>query len=386
MKHYPHDAYRKVRTIAMDNEGKIWAGTTDGILIMEIRNNNVVIEPLEAPEEMEKGLMSNDIVCLARDNQGVMWVGTKSGGLSRTTTKDKNGVWQFENYGIEQGLPSEEIHSITFDDKGNVWFSTDHILCSFDPKKKIISTFSNLDGVDDTMTSEGAAITLSNGNILFGTLNGYYTVDRKKLMTKTGSLLKLRITDFLVDGVVQTPRQPGQAYDYYVPESKSVKLLQQDGEFSFRFAALNYQLQHRVHYQYKLEGYDEDWQNAGKDRMATYSNLPSGTYQFQVKAFLLESPENYDMRTIEVVVPASFLLSTKAIWIYLILLTIIALTALWWYQRRLKNGNVNGNESELTESGDVLSEDIKLDVDDTPYADVTEVGMFESEGDDSHLK
>ena len=169
-------------------------------------------------------------------------------------------------------------------------------------------------------------------------------------------------------------------------------MLQQDGEFSFRFAALNYQLQHRVHYQYKLEGYDEDWQNAGKDRMATYSNLPSGTYQFQVKAFLLESPENYDMRTIEVVVPASFLLSTKAIWTYLTLLTIIALTALWWYQRRLKkayvnaNLNANGNESELTESGDVLSEDIKLDVDDAPYADVTEVGMFESEGDDSHLK
>ena len=193
------------------------------------------------------------------------------------------------------------------------------------------------------MTSEGAAITLSNGNILFGTINGYYTVDRSKLITKKGSLLKLRITDFLVDGVIQTPRQPGQAYDYYVPESKSVKLLQQDGEFSFRFAALNYQLQHRVHYQYKLEGYDEDWQNAGKDRMATYSNLPSGTYQFQVKAFLLESPENYDMRTIEVVVPASFLLSSKAIWSYLILLTILALTALWWYQQRLKNGNVNAN-------------------------------------------
>jgi len=321
-----------------------------------------------------------------------MWVGTNSGGLSRTTTKDKNGVWQFENYGIEQGLPSEEIHSITFDDKGNVWFATDHILCSFDAQKKIISTFSNLDGVDNTMMSEGAAITLSNGNILFGTLSGYYTVDRSKLMTKTGSLLKLRITDFLIDGVIQTPRTPGQAFDYYVPESKSVRLEKQEGTFGFRFAALNYQLQHRVHYQYKLEGYDEDWQNAGKDRTATYSDVPAGTYKFQVKAFLLESPENYDMRTIEVIVPASFLLSSKAIWTYLILLTILALTALWWYQRRLKNGNVNANlnangkESELTESGDVLSEDIKLDVDDAPYADVTEVGMFESERDDSHLK
>jgi ligand-binding sensor domain-containing protein len=32
MKRYPHNRYHKVRTIAMDKEGKIWAGTTDGIL------------------------------------------------------------------------------------------------------------------------------------------------------------------------------------------------------------------------------------------------------------------------------------------------------------------------------------------------------------------
>ena len=32
MKRYPPNRYHKVRTIAMDKEGKIWAGTTDGIL------------------------------------------------------------------------------------------------------------------------------------------------------------------------------------------------------------------------------------------------------------------------------------------------------------------------------------------------------------------
>ncbi|MDE7456785.1 MAG: hypothetical protein K2M96_08780 [Prevotella sp.] len=388
MRRYPRNAYQKVRTITMDQNGQIWAGTTDGILLMQIRNHNVIIQPLEAPADAEKGLMSNDIVCLACDRQGVMWVGTNSGGLSRTTTKDDKGNWQFESYGIEQGLPSEEIHAITFDNKDNVWFSTDHILCSFDAKKKIFTTFSSLDGVDETMCSEGAAIALSNDNILFGTLDGYYVVDRSKLKTKTGSLLKLRITDFMLNGVIQTPSMKESVLDYYVPESKSVKLPEHNSVFTFRFAALNYQLQHRIHYQYRLEGYDEEWQNATSERTATYSDLPSGTYKFQVKAFLLESPESYDMRTIEVIVPPTPLLSTVAVWVYLTLFALLAIGALWWYQRRLhkRYGNNDNQSSELAESGDVLADNIELDVDDAPYADVTEVGVLEGIGDDSHLK
>ena len=384
MKRYPHNRYRKVRTIAMDKEGKIWAGTTDGILTLQIRNNNIILQPLEMSDDMTKCLMSNDIVCLATDSHGTMWVGTNSGGLSRAVKKDSKGRWEFENFGIEQGLPSEEIYAVTFDNKGNVWFSTEHILCSFDPQKKILTTFSSLDGVDDTMCSEGAAITLSNGNVIFGTLEGYYFVDRNKLVTKKGSLLKLRITDFFLNGIIQTPRMPDQAFDYYVPESKKVKIPESNSTFAFRFAALNYQFQHRIHYQYMLEGYDDEWQNAGKDRMATYSNLSGGTYQFKVKAFLLESPENYDIRTIEVVVPYSF---TSFI-VYFILLLLVAGLVYYWYRRRHKSSDDEdeSSPSELTETSDVLSEDIELEVDDTPYADVTEVGVFESVRDDSNLK
>jgi hypothetical protein len=272
-----------------------------------------------------------------------MWVGTNSGGLSRTTTKDENGSWQFESYGIEAGLPSEEIRSITFDNKGNVWFATDNILCSFDTQKKILTTFSSLDGVDDTMCSENAAISLPGGKILFGTLDGYYTVDRSNLINKTGSLLKLRITDFFLDDEQQSPRL-NDTFDYYVPESRSVKLPKHGGVFTFRFAALNYQLQHRTHYQYRLLGYESEWNNADKERTASYSDLPAGTYLFQVKAFLLESPENYDMRTMEVIIPPYFLLSTSAVWLYLFILMVIGSVGLWWYQEQLRKKFANNLE------------------------------------------
>ena len=82
--------------------------------------------------------------------------------------------------------------------------------------------------------------------------------------------------------------------------------------------------------------------------MAHYRGVPAGTYRFQVKAFLLESPEAYDVRTIEVVIPPSFLFSPTAVWIYMVLLAIGMLYGLWWYQERLrKRANTPINEQEL---------------------------------------
>ena len=336
MHRYPFNSHKKVRCVAKGPDGNIWVGTTDGILIMSYKNNKISIEQVKpSEEEPSKILMSNDIVCLALDRQGDMWVGTNGGGIAHTLGKDSKGFWLFENFGSADGLPNEEIRGMTFDDRGNVWFSTDHVLCSFDTSKRIFTTFSSLDGVDETVCSEGAAVCMPSGNVLFGTVNGYYVVDRSKLVTSTGNVLKLRITDFYVNDELQSPRLT-DLFDYYVPESKKVVLPNHSSFFAFRFASLNYQLQHRVHYQYMLDGYDKEWQNADRNRIASYGDLPTGCYRFKVKAFLLESPDKFDMREIEVEVPPYFLLSTSAIWLYMAAFMAFGIWLLFWRQKILE--------------------------------------------------
>jgi ligand-binding sensor domain-containing protein len=335
MKEYPkNNTYLKVRTIELDVEGNVWAGTTDGVLIMRYEGKEVKIEKLKMPSEGDQVLMSNDIIILKRDNKGHMWVGSNGGGIAYSIGKDKDGNWLFENFGAKDGLPSEEIRSITFDQRGNVWFATEHIISTLDMEKKSFTTFSNLDGVDETMISEGGAITLENDDILFGTINGYYVVDRSKLMAEKGSLLKLQITDFFVNGELQSPRF-NDNYDFYVPMARRVKLPANCKSFSFRFAAMNYALQHRVHYQYMLEGYEEDWHNVDKSRIATYDKLKAGTYTFKVKAFLLESPDKFDLRTVEVIVPPFTGYGQTVYWIIgLVVLAVLLL--LWFWKRRRK--------------------------------------------------
>lgn len=332
LRHYPKNAYGKARSLAMDHNGNIWVGTTDGLLVMSLSNGNVKIEAVEDKTDIDHDIQSKDVVCVGCDPQGHIWVGTNGGGLSRYTGRDENGRFTFDNFGNKDGLPSEEIKSITFDEKGNVWFATEHILCSFDVHKRIFSTYSFQDGVDDTICSEDAAIMLPGGTILFGTLDGYYKVDRRRLKSQTGSMLKLRITDFFLNEETMSPRL-NDTYDFYVPDAKEVKLPSHSSVFSFRFAAMDYQLQHRVHYQYMLEGYDKEWRNADKNRMATYAGVPAGTYTFKVKAFLLESPEKYDMKSIKVTVPPFFLLSPVALWIYFFL-AVIAVTAAVYLRKK----------------------------------------------------
>ena len=335
MKNYPkNNTYLKVRTIEVDIEGNVWAGTTDGILIMRYEGKEVKIEKLKMPSEGDQVLMSNDIIILKRDNRGHMWVGSNGGGIAYSIGKDKDGNWLFENYGAKDGLPSEEIRSITFDQHGNAWFATEHIISTLDIEKKIFTTFSNLDGVDETMMSEGGAITLENDDILFGTINGYYVVDRSKLMAEKGSLLKLQITDFFVNGELQSPRF-NDNYDFYAPMARRIKLPANAKSFGFRFAAMNYALQHRVHYQYMLEGYEEEWHNAERNRIATYDKLKAGTYTFKVKAFLLESPEKFDLRTVEVVVPP-FTGYGQAVYWVIGLVVLAVLLWLWFWKRRKK--------------------------------------------------
>jgi signal transduction histidine kinase len=50
------------------------------------------------------------------------------------------------------------------------------------------------------------------------------------------------------------------------------------------YTALNFPIPERSNFRYKLEGRDQDWNDAGARRQAFYSDLPPGQYRFRVTA------------------------------------------------------------------------------------------------------
>jgi signal transduction histidine kinase len=54
--------------------------------------------------------------------------------------------------------------------------------------------------------------------------------------------------------------------------------------YEFYYTALSLVAPEKVHFKYKLEGFDRDWVDAGTERVALYTHIPPGTYTFRVIA------------------------------------------------------------------------------------------------------
>lgn len=63
-----------------------------------------------------------------------------------------------------------------------------------------------------------------------------------------------------------------------------LKLSYRDFSFSLFFSALDFTLPEKNQYAYRLDGFDENWRQAGTEHSATYTNLDPGSYTFRLKA------------------------------------------------------------------------------------------------------
>jgi len=57
-------------------------------------------------------------------------------------------------------------------------------------------------------------------------------------------------------------------------------------DVEIEFTGLNFRDPHSLRFSYRLDGYDDDWVDAGQRRAAFYTNLPPGDYRFHVRAKL----------------------------------------------------------------------------------------------------
>ena len=98
--------------------------------------------------------------------------------------------------------------------------------------------------------------------------------------------------------------------------------------FTLEFAALNYNNQNRVSYKYILEGYEKEWHYNGKNRIASYTNVPPGKYLFRVQTLDEANPGLESFRELTVVILPPWWASWLAYVIYMIIAVALLLVAI----------------------------------------------------------
>lgn len=259
-----------VTFIFEDSKGTMWYGSYGGLSRFE--NGKFT------NYTTQQGLTGDYVRTITEDADGALWIGTYDEGMSRF----KGG--EFVNFKKEDGLYNNGVFAIEEDSLGFFWISSNQgiyrvkrqELNDFAERKisKINSVgYGKEDGMLSTECNGGrqpASLRDENGKFWFPTQEGIAIVDpsaeRENPLPPT-----VVIEDVLVE------REPVDFRGSFVipPGKKDIEI---------RFTGISLIRSDQIKFQYKLEGHDKEWIDAGTRRTAHYSYLPPGNYTFLVKA------------------------------------------------------------------------------------------------------
>lgn len=266
-----------VGPIVEDQQGRIWAGTEIGGL-SRMNAKDGTFKRYEADPSDPHSLNSDWIMALHQDGDGIFWVGTNDGGLNRFD----EGTGRFTHFTRENScLQSNRVMSVFEDREGYLWLNSGAGVVRFDREAHTCITYDARDGLFDERGYFNSSMT-SDGEILFSAVGGIQTFNPELIATNAQPPVVV-LTDLMLSRRSIRPEPDGPLVQD-VAWTREVTLRHDQNDVAFEYAALHFVRPDRNRYMYMLEGYDEDWIDAGPQRTAAYTNLDPGRYTFRVKA------------------------------------------------------------------------------------------------------
>jgi signal transduction histidine kinase/ligand-binding sensor domain-containing protein len=253
--------------IASDAQDGIWLGLVNGDLGHYAREK---LETFHVPHDNP----SSRVYQLAAESDGSVLASTGFGLLG----------WKSGRVALmssRNGLPCDRLFASLTDREGNLWLYTQCGLVKIentqlhhwwvDPMAHLHPRL--FDAVDGARTGaapfSGAART-PDGRLWFAN-------DDVVQMVDPGNLADNRwVPPVYVESLIADGR--------YYPPTGSITVPPLTHAFIIGYTAPSFVAPQKVRFRYKLEGFDEGWNEAGTRRQAFYSQLPPGKYRFHVSA------------------------------------------------------------------------------------------------------
>ncbi|WP_375558908.1 two-component regulator propeller domain-containing protein [Bernardetia sp. OM2101] len=274
-----------VRTIFEDRNRNLWIGTEEGGISLAKRDskgNILSFENFSYKDDDPTSISSNSIRTIWEDESGYLWLGTPNG-LNRFDPRTKKALHFGE---LDQKL-GRVIHGILGDKKENLWMSTNNGILKFDIGDSIVWEFNIEDGIQSNEFNSGAShLRKNDGMMFFGGIGGL-TMFHPDTVKSNNYLPPVVLTDFKVFNKsvpVRDENNKDSPLEHHISVVDEITLDYEDQVITFEFTALNFLHPENNRYSYRLEGFEENWNEVNDRRFASYTNLPKGEYKFVVRA------------------------------------------------------------------------------------------------------
>jgi len=260
--------------VIVADRGGLWLSFWDREGVLYFKDGKVEASYLAA-----SGPGSVRVTGMRLDADGALWVGTDGHGIARI----QDG--RIAMLSTRNGLLCDQVHWSTLDSNGSMWMYASCGLVRIqrddlaawiaDPQRRMTARlWTGADGVPPVATFEG-----------------YYNPPVTR--AADGKLWFLSGAELLwidPDHIPSNPVPPPVHVESLVADhrtyavSSEVRLPPLVRDIAIEYSALSLADPPSIHFRYRLEGHDTDWQEVVDRRLVSYTNLPPGNYRFRVKA------------------------------------------------------------------------------------------------------
>ncbi|MBP1225458.1 two-component regulator propeller domain-containing protein [Flavobacterium sp. 1355] len=323
-----------IRKVFVDSDNILWVGTILGLYQVNIKDESS-FKVTKMRDAMFSGINRHNriqtILSIYESNDKTIWIGTDGQGLFSYNKKNK----VFSNYDDFPGFTEKSVRAIISDNNGSLWISGGSGLTKLDFKNKKSTNFNKDDGLIDNDFNNNAVFKDGNGELYFGGYEGVNYFNPSEIK-KTEKAPRLYFSDFKLFNRSVKPNEEGSPLTKVISQTKEITLNYTQSVFTIEYVGINYNYSKKNQYAYYLEGFEKDWNYAGNNRTATYTNLAPGNYVFKVKSANADGSWSNDQLELKIkILPPWW----KTFWAYLIYATILIFLIRYLnkiYQNRFK--------------------------------------------------
>ncbi|MGY0408110.1 MAG: ATP-binding protein, partial [Polaribacter sp.] len=322
-----------VESILETENGTIWLGVDTGGLYSFVEDTtnlqNSYFKKITYFNKKENSNTNYGILFMDMDAHQNIWIRTVSGFLLRYGTKNNT----YESFENKEFIKDIKIRTVLVDQSNTLWLGSNNGLHNYNPQTGHLESYYQINGIQGNNFSRRAAYKTVDGKLYFGGDNGLTSFYPTKIKKKE-SLAKLFINQIKVLNKPIKTVLPEQ-FTGRIENVKQLQLKSNQSSFSFKFSAVENVLNPNYYYAYRLKGFNNKWITSKVERTATYTNIPSGEYFFEVKAGSKKGLWNIPLKKIKISIAQPLWNRWWAHILYFILASLLIYGILRWI--KLKN-------------------------------------------------
>lgn len=317
------------------SSGHIWVATYGGGISRLDTSNNTFVH-IKHDDDDPLSISSDLAWNVFEDKDNNLWVGTQASGMNILTKENIDSEnYQFRQLNGRHGMKSMAVYGILQDINDNIWFSTSKGISRFTFSNNSFKHFDLTHGLVDLEYTHASVYEGKDNTLYFGAGKGLSSVNPEKIDVNRMAP-SVHLTNIL-------NLNESIALGATLSELTELTLDYDDQLISFEYVGLNYSSPESTRYKYRLLGFEQAWIDAGKSQRATYTNLPAGSYQLQIKAGNSDDVWSEPGRSLDIIVkPAPW----NTWWAYILYTLAIALMLLI-YSRLLNRKLVIEQQQKL---------------------------------------